>query len=234
MLHLMKLEMKKFKLGWYVKGAIIANVIIIAIFCLINYIEQIEETGRGEIVKSFSDAFVLIGGMVRGTFIVFAGVLIAKLVIEEYKNKTILIMFSYPVSRKKLIASKLVITALLTFTTILLSNIFVAGAVFILNSYIPIVPDSITVNEFMKEVIKMVPFAIAAAGTSLIPLYFGMRKYSVPVTILSSLIVVMIACSSNPGFSVVTLIPLQLGLAAIGIMIAYYGIRNIEKEDIAA
>ncbi|MDM5190222.1 ABC transporter permease [Bacillus sp. DX4.1] len=233
MLHLMKLEMKKFKLGWYVKGAIITNIIIITLFCLINYIEQIEQTEGAEMIKSFPDAFILIGGMVRGTFIVFAGVLITKLVIEEYKNKTILIMFSYPVNRKKLIASKLLITALLTFTTILISNIVVAGTVFILNSYVPIIPDSITVNEFMKEVIKMVPFAIAAAGTSLIPLYFGMRKYSVPVTILSSLIVVAIACQSQPQFSVVTFIPLQLGLAAIGVMIAYYGIRNIEKEDIA-
>jgi len=58
-----------------------------------------------------------------------------------------------------------------------------------------------------------------------------MRKYSVPTTIVSSLIVVMIACQSQPEFSLATFLPLQLALAAIGIMIAYYGIRNIEKED---
>lgn len=68
---------------------------------------------------------------------------------------------------------------------------------------------------------------------SLIPLYFGMRKRSVPTTIVSSLIVVTIAMNNgNPAFSTATFLPLQLALAAIGVVIAYYGIKNIEKEDI--
>lgn len=50
-------------------------------------------------------------------------------------------------------------------------------------------------------------------------------------TISSSLIVVMIACASNPAFSMVTFIPLQLALAAVGVTIAYSAIQNIEKED---
>ena len=96
------------------------------------------------------------------------------------------------------------------------------------------IPNSVTTNQLIQEGIKLVPFAIAAAGTSLIPLYFGMRKYSVPTTIVSSILVVTIACQSQPEFSLVTFLPLQLALAAIGIMIAYYGIRNVEKEDVVA
>jgi ABC-type transport system involved in multi-copper enzyme maturation permease subunit len=228
MLKLMRLEMKKFKLGWYLKGAIIANILITTLISFTNYVEG---KAGNEMAATFQDAFILIGAFVRSTFVVFAAVLIAKLVIDEYKNRTMLIMFSYPISRKKIIASKLLITAILTFCTILLSNIFVAGTISILNNYITIVPDSITVTEFIKEVIKMIPFAISAAGMSLIPLYFGMRKYSVPATIISSLLVIMIAGSHNPGFSAATFIPLQLGLAAIGVFVAYYAIRNVEKED---
>ncbi|ABS23449.1 MULTISPECIES: ABC transporter permease [Bacillus cereus group] len=228
MLQLMKLEMKKCKLGWYVKGAIIANIVMVAMLFLASYVSQIEgdvELRNSQMMLSMASA------MVRGTFIVFAGVLIAKLVIEEYKNKTILLMFSYPINRKKIIASKLLITATLTFVTVLLSNIFVIGVFFILNRYMLVIPNTITVAELMQEGIKVIPFAIAAAGTGLIPLYFGMRKYSVPATIVSSLIVVMIACQSQPEFSLATFFPLQFALAAIGIMIAYYGIRNIENED---
>ncbi|WP_338751144.1 ABC transporter permease [Bacillus sp. FJAT-52991] len=228
MLQLIKLEMKKFKFGWYVKGALIATIVMTAMICFIMYIAQRE----GDLmVKAYQDVFVLIGGMVRATFIVFAAVLIAKMVIEEYRNKTILILFSYPVNRKKMIASKLLIIAVLTFITILLSNIVVAGSFFVLNAYVPIVPFSVTAHQFLEEAIKMIFFAIAAAGASLIALYFGMRKYSVPATIASSLFIVSIACSTNPAFSMVTFIPLQLGLAAIGVMIAYLAIRNIEKDD---
>ncbi|MFT9819189.1 ABC transporter permease [Lysinibacillus sp. NPDC056185] len=228
MLQLLKLEMKKYNLGWYVKGAIIANIIITAVVCFVVYIAQRE----GDIpISTYEDVYVLIGASVRAMFIVFASVLIAKLVIEEYKNRTILIMFTYPVSRKKLIASKLALIAFLTLMTMMLSNIVVAGLFSIINIYFPIVPFTITANQFIGEVINIVPFAIAATGTSLIPLYFGMRNHSVPATIGSSLLVVAIACAYNPEISLVTFIPLQLGLAAIGVIIAYIGIRNIENVD---
>ncbi|SFJ28184.1 MULTISPECIES: ABC transporter permease [unclassified Bacillus (in: firmicutes)] len=228
MLHLTKLEMKKFRIGWYVKGAFLANIIITAVFISMNYIQEVE---NDVIMTNAEEAFLLIGAMVRATFIVFAAVLLAQLVIEEYKNKTIILMFSYPVKRKKLIASKLCIVAILTCITILLSNIVVTGAVFFLHGYFSFISYSITFTDWMKQTINMIPFAIAAAGTSLIPLYFGMRKYSVPVTIVSSLFVVSFACSYNPGFSMVMTIPIQFALAAVGILIAYLAIRDIEKED---
>ncbi|MGY3186140.1 ABC-type transport system involved in multi-copper enzyme maturation permease subunit [Lysinibacillus sp. TE18511] len=41
----------------------------------------------------YPDVYILIGSSVRAEFIVFASVLIAKIVIEEYKNKTILLLF---------------------------------------------------------------------------------------------------------------------------------------------
>ncbi len=228
MLHLLKLEMKKFNLGWYVKGAIIANIVLTTIMCLVIYIAQSE----GDLlISTYQDIYVMIGASVRATFIVFASVLIAKLVIEEYKNRTILIMFTYPVSRKKLIASKLILIAVLTLITMMLTNIVVVGLFSIINSYFPIVPFTITTNQFIGEVINIVPFAIASTGISLIPLYFGIRNHSVPATIGSSLLVVAIACSYNPEISLVSFIPLQLGLAVVGVIIAYLGIRNIENED---
>ncbi|MEB2298620.1 ABC transporter permease [Lysinibacillus xylanilyticus] len=228
MLHLLKLEMKKFNLGWYVKGAIISNIVITAIVCCVIYIAQRE----GDLpISTYQDVYVMIGASVRATFIVFASILIAKLVIEEYKNRTILIMFTYPVSRKKLIASKLTLIAFITLLTMILSNIVVAGLFSIINIYFPIVPFTITANQFIGEVINIVPFAIASTGISLIPLYFGMRNHSVPATIGSSLLVVAIACAYNPAVALVTFIPLQLGLAAVGVIIAYLGIRNIENED---
>jgi len=228
MLRLMKLELVKNKFGWYVKSAIIANILMIAILWFVMYISQIE----GDLIATTpQDFFVLIGAMVRATFIVFASVLIAKIVIDEYKSKTILIMFSYPIKRKKLIASKLLFIAALTFITMLFSNIIVAGLFSIISNVFNIVPFSITTSKYIVETLKMIPYSFASAGISLIPLYFGMRKHSVPTTILSSLIVVSIVCSSNPVFSMVTFIPVQLGLAVVGVAIAFFAIRNIEIED---
>ncbi|MGG0703142.1 ABC transporter permease [Bacillus paramobilis] len=229
MLRLMKLEMKKFKLGWYVRGAIIANIAILALLISMSIISQIE--GDPEI-RDPQMILLAASTLVRATFIIFGSVLIARLIISEYKNKTILLMFSYPINRKKMMVSKLAITATLTFITVILSNILVVGVLFGIDSYFSILPNSFTVNQLIREGINLVPLAVATAGISLIPLYFGMRKRSVPTTIVSSLIVVSIAINNNPMFSTATFLPLQLALAAIGVVIACYGIKNIEKEDI--
>ncbi|MFJ7731677.1 hypothetical protein ACIQXF_07250 [Lysinibacillus sp. NPDC097231] len=58
-----------------------------------------------------------------------------------------------------------------------------------------------------------------------------MSNYSVPATISSSLLVVAIACSYNPEISLLIFIPLQLGLTAHGVILAYLGVRHSEYED---
>ncbi|MBJ7988129.1 ABC transporter permease, partial [Bacillus cereus] len=88
--------------------------------------------------------------------------------------------------------------------------------------YFSILPNSFTVDQLIQEGINVIPLAIATAGISLIPLYFGMRKHSVPTTIVSSIIVVLIAINNQPVFSIATFLPLQFTFAAIGIAIAYY------------
>ena len=229
MLHLMKLELKKFKLGWYVRGAIIANIAILALMILMSIVAQVE--GDPEI-RDPQMILLTASTLVRATFIIFGSVLIARLIISEYKNKTILLMFSYPINRRKMMSSKLAIIAIVTFITVILSNILVVGVFFGIDSYFSILPNSFTIDQLKQEGINLVPLAIATAGISLIPLYFGMRKRSVPTTIVSSLIVVSIAINNTPMFSTATFLPLQLALAVIGVAIAYYGIKNIEKEDV--
>ncbi|QWH62891.1 ABC transporter permease [Bacillus mycoides] len=229
MLRLMKLELKKFKHGWYVKRAVIANIVILALLIFVSIVAQIEGDPKirdPQIILSMASA------LVRATFIIFGGVLIAKLIIDEYKSKTILLMFSYPINRKKMMASKLAVTATLTLITVILSNILVVGIFFGIDSYFSILPNSFTVDQLIQEGINLIPLAIATAGISLIPLYFGMRKRSVPATIVSSIIVVLIAINNPPIFPIATFLPLQFTFAAIGVAIAYYGIKNIEKEDI--
>ncbi|AXR19236.1 ABC transporter permease [Bacillus thuringiensis] len=228
MLRLMKLELKKFKLGWYVKGAVIANITILALMIFTSIVAQVE--GDPEI-RDPQMMLLTASTLVRATFIVFGSVLIARLIIGEYKNKTIILMFSYPINRRKMMISKLVITATLTFITVIVSNILIVGVFFGIDSYFSILPNPFTVDQLVQEGINLVPLAIATAGISLIPLYFGMRKRSVPTTIVSSIIVVSIAINNQPIFPIATFLPLQFTFSAIGMVIAYFGIKNIESED---
>ncbi len=230
MINLIRLELKKTKLGWYFNGAIIATILITALIIGIDYVEKIE--GNSVPFNGLEEAFIVIGAAVRSTFIVFASVLLSKLIIDEYKNKTIFLMYSYPIQRKKLIAAKLLITGGLTFITIVISNSIVVVAFLIINNHLQLISESFSVQQFSLLFIRIVTFAIAAAGASLVPLYFGLRKQSVPATIISSLLIIVVTGQHNPVFSLANVIYIPAAFAVFGILIAIWTIRNVNKVDV--
>ncbi|RCK09654.1 hypothetical protein DT075_36870 [Bacillus licheniformis] len=74
-------------------GSMLIYAAILGLLCLIGS----EEKNLPQAKMSMADAasmLLVIGIFVRSVFIVFAGVLIAKLVIGEYKNRTITVMFT--------------------------------------------------------------------------------------------------------------------------------------------
>lgn len=229
MWNLMRIELKKMKLGWYARGAIIANLILLGFLWMVSYVEKIEGE---ETMQTIDESFLIIGTLVRGVFIIFGAVLIARLVISEFKNKTILVLFTYPVNRKKLLASKLMIAFGLTFITILISNVFVAFAFFFLNSIYHMIPGEVTSDIVSQQAVKMAVFAFGAAGTSLVPIYFGMRKYSVPATIISAVIIVMAMSSTTSEFSLSSIVYIPLSLAAVGLVFSYLAVRKVDKTDV--
>ncbi|MEK4376516.1 MULTISPECIES: ABC transporter permease [unclassified Bacillus (in: firmicutes)] len=229
MLNLMKLELKKMKLGWYYRGAVIANLCILGFICLIASEEK--KLPQPEVMTDATSTLFLLGTFVRSVFVVFASVLIAKLIISEYKNKTITVMFTYPISRKKLIAAKLLITGGLTFITIMVSEIALSFIFAQINQYYQLTPAMLSVQTIGQEVGSMAIYAASAACLSFIPLYFGMRKRSVPAAIISSVILTILISQQSPELSLATIIYIPLSLGAIGILIAIWSVRNIDRED---
>ncbi|MFJ7725098.1 ABC transporter permease [Neobacillus sp. NPDC097160] len=229
MRKLISLEIKKFKLYSYLKGILITNFVIMGFLCLIYFGEKSD----GNIAfVSYETAFTDFGVLIRAAFIIFASVLIARLFIEEYKSNSITLMFMYPIKRKKIMMAKLLIVACFTFFTIFFSNIFIGGAFYLADSYFHFVPKALTVEVVKDGMISMILGAIAAAGIALIPLFFGMRKKSVPATIISAIILASLTNSTNNDVTVFSFIAIPISLAAIGCLIAYFAIRNIEKVDV--
>lgn len=228
MLKLIKLEMKKTKVR-YVKGVLISNLVIMALLAITIF----GAIGEGNLeFTRYTFVFSMVDSMIRATFIIFASVLLAKLIIEEYKNNTITILFMYPINRKKLIMAKLIIVASFTFVTTVLSNIFIDSALCIINNFYNFTTDKITVSLIINSFRNIFISGLLSAGISLIPLYFGMKKKSVPTTIISAIIIVSIVCSNGNGISLNSIIAVPITLALIGVFIAYLSIKNIEHVDI--
>ena len=207
-------------------GVFIASISILGFIIFISFIEKAE---GAFIFINYPESFLVIDTFVRGTFIIFAAALISELIISEFKDKTITVLFMYPISRKKLIAAKLLVIMLFTFFAIV-SQMFLYQVYFTLSSLnFDLVQDTLTIAEVQKIASKMVINAIAAACMSLIPLFFGMRKYSVPTTITSSILIVVFVCSNSNGLSLNDIIAIPISLACIGLFIAYLAIQILKR-----
>ncbi|WP_195574100.1 ABC transporter permease [Paenibacillus sp. 1001270B_150601_E10] len=227
MLKLIKLEMQKFKAGWFIRGALIATLLILGLITSMGYIAAFEnEIFTEDMVLLFTDT------MVRATFIVFASVLISKFVIEEFRSKTITLMFTYPVNRKKLMIAKLIIIVLFAFCSIIASQLIVLTLYSLISSFITTFSVNVTAEMILNQLPSIFMNALSASLMSLIPLYFGMKKYSTTTTISSSLLIVLLVCQNFGDFSLNTIIFIPITLAVIGASIAYLSVKNIEERDV--
>lgn len=229
MLKLMRLEIKKFKINGNIKGVIIANLIILGFLLIIVY------GSNGDMVIPFSnynDAFLFTGSMARATFSIFSAVLISRIIIGEYKNKTINIMFIYPINRKKIMLAKFAIIVIFAFTTMVLSSLFLDFSLFILNIFTNSIGGPLTQDILVKSLINIVVYSVAFAFVSLIPVYVGMRKKSGSATIVTSMILVSLLNSGSDGNNLASILIILIVLAIVGAVAAYLSIKDVEKVDV--
>lgn len=208
-----------------------ANIGVLLFLIMIGFVDIGAEDYA---YADYQTAFMIIDTFVRATFIVFAGVLLSKLVISEYRNKTMNIMFTYPIQRHKIIAAKLIIVFVFTFVMIMFSDLLMGSLLLIANHFYSFIPGSLTNREILGFMLKYGLSSLSAASMALIPLFFGMRKHSVTTTIVSSILLVLIVCSGFNGseYSIHSLIIIPLTLGAIGIWIASMSMIRLETKDV--
>ncbi|MEK5235939.1 ABC transporter permease [Paenibacillus sp. FSL L8-0470] len=232
LLKLIQLEIRKNKLAGMLKGVAIANLAIFAFMLLLTYVDAEGGGGGGEF-NSYAEMFSGLYVLVKATFVVFASVVLSKLVIEEYKNNTITLLFMYPISRKKLLGAKIIIVFLFTLLSIFVSDVLISALLIGLNSFTHAIPGQLDLAVIPGEMIQIGADAVYAAGIGLIPLYIGMRKKSVPATIVTAVLLVSMIASNLSEFQPGYLVGLSIFLSLLGVVIAYLSIRNIEQKDIA-
>lgn len=224
MLKLIQLELKKNGVGGNIKGAFIAIAIILACVTLVNFEEPL---------PGYNDLFSLMNVACTVTFIIFASVLLSKLVIDEFKNKTITVLFMYPIHRKKVLTAKLIIVVAFTFIFSLLAKIIIVFGFSFINQYTHFIQEDLTFEMLRNYFFMGITNSLTASCISLVPLYFGMRKYSTPATIVSAIIISSLLNSQfGTDFTLSSIIYFPLVLSLLGVLIAYISIRNIETRDI--
>ncbi|MGE7925581.1 ABC transporter permease [Viridibacillus arvi] len=233
MLKLMKLEWKKNQLSGYFKGLVFSILGILAAVCLMAWGSKVEDD---LMFRDYTEFMSLTNIFIRIVFIIFSSVILSRIVIDEYRNKTIQLLFSYPLKRKKLMQAKLSIVFGFCFFSIIIATFIISVIIYFLNPMLEFFATPMSLSEIIATVPTTFISAFMIAGVSLIPLYFGMRKKSTATTITSAVIIsFLINGNVSSGGSQVSLfqfIVVPITLCLLGLLIGYLSYHKVEKIDL--
>lgn len=229
MFKLMKLEIKKFKIKGNILGAIICNICLLGLVSAIFFVERSEGNNP---FSNYDMAFNIICQLICATFVVFAAYLISKFMIEEYKTKTINLLFTYPINRKKIMISKVLIISIFTFISIVISTIIVFSGFYGIQCITNTTIGEITSTLISQLFLKLLLTAFINSIIALVPLYFGIKKRSTPITLITSFLTMIILYSGNNDINLYSIIAIPIVFMIAGIVIVYLTIRDIDKKDI--
>ena len=166
----------------------------------------------------------------KAAFLIFESYLLSIIIIDEFKRRTIFQLFSYPISKIKLLWGKVLSVILISFiahfTAHLVIQLFIKLMAFLTGeNYIP----------FTNYLINLVGITFGTVLIGLIPFVLGMIKYSTPITILSGLGLAALLSNATPGtltHNFVDNVFFLIIASIISLMIVSSSIYTISKKDI--
>ena len=188
MTHLIKLELKKFGITRNIIFTF-AAILLSILFITVSLWDSMTDSEQTK--DTFESTFLVIGLLISFIVLVYSSVLTARLVIGEYNQRTITIMFSYPLNRKKLIASKLIIIMIYTAISIMIGYICCCTYIILADRYFDMLEGSFQISLLQTWIPMAITTVIVCTVLSLWPFIIGMIRKSVHTTIVTSLIVIV-------------------------------------------
>ena len=244
MLSLIKIEINKVSksklfLAWFVTILIVLGVTGIIIMGLgtdnklgefvgqgSNNFRIADKWGNWAIASSlFSSLFT------KAAFLIFEAYLLSTIFIDEFKQRTIFQLFSYPISKIKLLWGKVISVILISFIAHFTAHLVIQlliklVAVLTESNYIPVV----------NQLINLIGISFGTVLIGVLPFVIGMIKYSTPITMLSGLGLAALLSNATPGSLTNNFVNNSLFLifaSFISIIIASVSIYNISRKDIS-
>ncbi|WP_195576540.1 ABC transporter permease [Paenibacillus sp. 1001270B_150601_E10] len=185
MLKLMRLELQRNKLTTYFTASAIACVGLIGFIYFVAYVAQVENEVD---FQNYSNIFLFTSVVSMIVYAIMSAVMYSRYVIEEYRGKMTLLLFSYPISRKKMLLAKLILIMSFTTLAMIVSNIPPLLIFSITETISPIVSDTLSTGLILNVVKTTFILAISLNTICVIALRIGFAKKSVPATIVFSFV----------------------------------------------
>lgn len=185
----MRLELKRNKISTYVISSLAFTVVMLGFLYLMAYAPQLEPNDQDlkQLFMNYRNIILLISVLNMAVFCILSAVMYSKFIIEEYAGKRAILLFSYPISRKKTFAAKIAVVSLFTIIAMILSNLIIFTIFGVTEGTFPLMAKTNII--FATQVIKTtLIMAILAAGLGIVATGIGFIQKSVPATIISAVL----------------------------------------------
>lgn len=234
MLKLIKLEWKKNNIGKYVRNAVIlAGVLCLFMFALAYLgIADDPDTGVPDAVPGNDTISSPIELFTSMSFLVFTSVMLSSFIVSAYKNKTMNLMFSYPIKRQKILVSQMLAVWMFNFVTLVLTKLLIyvcilAGSHFMVSSF-PIDFNMASLGFYIQLIVK----SFVIVTMSFIALFIGMAMKSSKATIISSFLLIILTQANIGNLTMANNAVFPVILTVISLIFAFLSICKAETNDL--
>lgn len=228
MLKLIKLEWKKNNIMKYVRNAFVMICILLLLLIAIAGELEADQTRLAYGNSMLRSGVELFTNM---SFIIFTSAMLASFIVGAYKNKTMNVMFSYPISRKKILLSQMLSVWIFNFTGLVLSKILIYCALVAVKKFTYITAESIALGSSMFYMEILVDSAVMIS-ISFIALLVGLWMKSSKAAVITGVIIVCFTQGNIGVYSLVGNIPFYIILLAISAVSVFLALYKIEKKDV--
>ena len=167
----------------------------------------------------------------KAAFLIFESYLLSRIIIDEFKRRTIFQLFSYPIPKIKLLWGKII-------SVILIACIAQFSAYLVIQLLIKLV-EILTKSNYNPVTNQLINLAGITFGTVLIgllPFVLGMIKHSTAITIFTGLGLAALLSNASPGSlsnNIADNLFFLIFASFISLMITSFSISSISRQDIS-
>lgn len=181
MMLLMKQEIKKFGLMKYIIFST-AGIFVSMFFMFVGLNDSSTS------IYDYDVTFRMISLIFCFYYIILFAILVVTYVVNEYTNKTILVMFSYPIDRRKLILAKLLLITALVVISMILGYICCSIFIVVVDKCLNLVAGDFHISILSYWIPTAMKSIIMFSSLGMCTFVVGMIKKSVPMTIVSAFV----------------------------------------------
>lgn len=232
---LIALELKRNRLRPYHIATLICGVTMLGFQYLMAAIPYMDPTEPdAELFSQYPFLMGITCLVCMAIYSILSAVMASRFVVEDYSGKRAILLLSYPISRKKVLRAKLMLVFAYTAGAMLLCGAAIQTVFFLTELLFPICSDHLTIKVVLQSLGFLFCCSVLAGLMGVIALWFGFRKKSVSVTIVTSVILATLVCQViSAAIQYIPILWIIIGITGICSLIAVLDLfRQVEGMEV--